>query len=155
MVQTRTHDKTRWLIASVSLGGAVLLAGAAASLPNLDGSMIRLAGTLILLTAVSEFVGINVKHGDEAELLTLFELAVVADIVLLPPTMAVLVSAIGLAIVMIVQRRPLVKFAFNIGQYTLGVVPAVALFDIVGHRDFTSTAGLAAIAGGMAIFTIS
>lgn len=155
MRKARTVDRTRWLIAAVSVGGAVLLGGAASLLPPLSGDLLRLAAVLVVLTAAAEFVGINVKHGDQGELLTLFELAVVADIVLLPPTMAVVVSALGLALVMVIQRKPLVKFAFNIGQYTLGVVPAVALYDVVGGHDFETVAGLASLAGGMAVFTLS
>jgi PAS domain S-box-containing protein len=150
----RDASRTKLLIAVVSLGGAVLVGTAFAALPPLDPSTLRLAAILAALTAVAELTAISVKHGDSGELLTLFELAVVADIVLLPGGLALVVSVLGLAIALAVHRRPLVKFAFNIGQYALGVTPAVVIYQTLGHADFDSSAGLLSLAAGMAVFTL-
>jgi len=142
------------LIGAVSAGGALLVAGAVLTLPPFDDRLLQKAAILAVLTAVAELTSIKVKHGDSGELLTLFELAVVADIVLLPASLAVVVSVTGLALALAVHRRPLVKFAFNIGQYALGVVPAVALYHSLGHGEFGTAAGLLSLTGGMAAFTL-
>jgi len=146
---------TGTLITTVSLGGAIAIASAVLAFPPpLDGGMLRKAGLLILLTAVAELVAIRLKHGESAELLTLFELAVVADMVLLPASWAVVVSVLGLALALGVQRKPLIKFAFNIGQYALGVVPAIAIYDGFGGGDFSSIRGIIALTAGMGLFTL-
>src|SRR5687767_2383081 len=106
-MNTKALDRTRLLIFSVAAGGAIAIAGALLAFPPVvERSELKTYGILIVLTAVAERVGIRLKHGDSTELLTLFELAVVADIVLLPPSHAVLVSVSGLALSLLIQRRP-------------------------------------------------
>lgn len=149
-----TSGRTPSLIAAIAAGGAIMIIGVVLAFPPVLGpGMLRRCAILLVITAVAELVGIRLKHGDGGELLTMFELAVVADMVLLPPTLAVLTSVGGLALALAYHKRPPIKFAFNLGQYALGVVPAVALFHGFGDGDFTSTRGLAAIAAGMALFT--
>jgi len=156
MGRGRWTDRTTLLIGATAVGGAVALLGVVLLFPpSFTSDLTRTGLILLVITAVAELVGIHVRHGDSGELLTLFELAVVADIVLLPPAHAALVSVGGLAIALILQRRPLVKFAFNLGQYALGVVPAIALFQFYGRDDFSTTAGLVSIAAGMVVFTMS
>lgn len=151
----KKSDPTRLLILAVTLGGAVALVGALLAFPPVfDPAKTKLYLILLVLTAAAERIGIRLKHGDSSELLTLFELAVVADIVLLQPSIALLISIGGLAISLIIQRRPFVKFVFNLGQYSLGVVPAVAIYHSIGHGDFTTDIGLLSLAAGMAVFTL-
>ncbi|MGZ4140017.1 MAG: PAS domain-containing sensor histidine kinase [Actinomycetota bacterium] len=143
------------LIVAVSVGGAVAIATAVLAFPPPhDGAMLRKAGILALLTAASELISIRLQHGRSAELLTLFELAVVADMVLLPSSLAVIVSVSGLALALLVQRKPPKKFFFNLGQYALGVVPAIAVYDWLGAGEFGSVRGLIALTAGMAVFTL-
>src|SRR2546423_792603 len=143
------------LIAAVAGGGAIAIAAAVLAYPPpLHGQVLRKAVILAVLTALSELISIRLQHGESAELLTLFELAVVADMVLLPASVAVLVSVSGLALALLVQRKPPKKFVFNIGQYALGVVPAVALYHGIGHGEFGSARGLIALTAGMGVFTL-
>jgi PAS domain S-box-containing protein len=154
MGKGRLSGRTSLLISFVAAGGAVSIIGAVLAFPpDLTQEMLRRSLILLVITAAAEFVSIRLKHGDSNELLTLFELAVVADMVLLPPSLALLVSLGGLALALLVQRRPLIKFAFNLGQYAVGVMPAVAIYHGFGHGDFTSNEGLIAMLGGMAVFT--
>ncbi|HEX9711114.1 MAG TPA: ATP-binding protein [Actinomycetota bacterium] len=156
MGRGRWNDRTPLLIGVITVGGAVALAAVSLVFPpTADADVLRTALILLGITTVAELVAIRVTHGESGELLTLFELAVVADIVLLPPAYAALVSVGGLALALLIQRRPLVKFAFNLGQYALGVVPAIALYHAVGENDFSTTAGLVSIAAGMVVFTLS
>ena len=146
---------TSSLIAAVAGGGALAIAiSVLAYPPPLHGGVLRKALILVVLTAMSELISIRLQHGQSAELLTLFELAVVADMVLLPASVAVVVSVTGLALALIVQRKPPKKFVFNIGQYALGVVPAVAVYHGIGHGEFGSARGLVALTAGMFLFTL-
>src|SRR5438067_3803246 len=141
--------------AAVAGGGALAIAiSVLAHPPPLHGGVLRKALILVVLTALSELISIRLQHGQSAELLTLFELAVVADMVLLPASVAVVVSVTGLALALIVQRKPPKKFVFNIGQYALGVVPAVAVYHGIGHGEFGSPRGLVALTAGMFLFTL-
>ena len=143
------------LIAAVAGGGALAIAiSVLAFPPPLHGSVLKKAVILVVLTAMSELISIRLQHGQSAELLTLFELAVVADMVLLPASVAVLVSVVGLALALLVQRKTPKKFIFNIGQYALGVVPAVAVYHGIGHGEFESVRGLLALTAGMFLFTL-
>src|SRR5438132_12838741 len=95
------------LIAAVAIGGAIAIAAAVLAYPPpLHGPLLRKALILIVLTALSELISIRLQHGRSAELLTLFELTGVAEAVLLPPSVAVLVSVSGLALALLVQRKP-------------------------------------------------
>src|SRR5512135_3521922 len=97
---------TSSLILAVSIGGAIAIATSVLAFPPPhDSAILRKAIILTLLTAASELVSIRLQHGRSAELLTLFELAVVADMVLLPASLAVLVSVSGLALALLVQRK--------------------------------------------------
>jgi PAS domain S-box-containing protein len=147
--------KPGWLITAVAAGGAIAIASAVLAFPpTFDRETLRKALVLVVLTALSELISIRFSHGESGELLTLFELAVVADVVLLPPGLAVLVSVLGLALCLAIQRRKAIKFAFNLGQYALGVVPAVALYEAIGGGDFNSVRGLVALAIAMLAFTV-
>lgn len=142
------------LIAAVAATGAVALIGLSAAYRiTADAATLRKALLLVALSAVAELVAIRVRHGDSGELLTLFELAVVADIALLPPALAAFTAVGGLGVALAVHRRPPVKFAFNLGQYALGVVPAVVLYHGIGNGDFFHWRGLVGMFVGMTVFT--
>jgi PAS domain S-box-containing protein len=146
---------TPLLVAVFGAGGALAMAGAILAFPpSFHGSVLRTSIVLAALTAVSELVAIHIKHGESSEQLTLFELAVVADIVLLPPSEAVIVSVVGLAVSLLIQQRAWLKTAFNLGQYALGVVTAVALYETIGGGDFETTRGLIGLTVGATAFTL-
>lgn len=144
---------TGLLIASVSGGGALALGAMLFSfpIPSTPASL-RAAFALFVITAVAEIVAIPLQHGNSSELITLFEAAVVVDFVLLPPSLAVVVAVAGLTVALLYRRRGLVKAAFNLGQYTIGLVAAAAVFQGVGHGDFSTVRGIIGLALGMAMF---
>lgn len=142
------------LIATIAVGGAIVVAGTISSAPvALDADLIRRALILIIVSAVAELVAIPLQHGDTAEKLTLFELAVVANVVLLPPSAALVVTIAGQAIALGVHRKGPVKYAFNLGQFALAVTPVIVLFRTAGRGEFLSPAGALSLITGMAIFT--
>jgi PAS domain S-box-containing protein len=141
------------LIASVSCGGILALVAThfAFPIPSTNAPW-RTAIVLFVITAVAEIVAIPLQHGNSSELITLFEAAVVADFVLLPPSLAVTVATAGLAVALIYRRRGFLKAAFNLGQYTIGLVAAAAMYAGAGHGDFSTMRGVVGLGLGMATF---
>jgi PAS domain S-box-containing protein len=147
-------NPARLVVLVVAGGGTAAVAASLLAFPPvLDGSLVKKAIVLVVLTAVAEVVAIPLKHGTESELITLYELAVVADLVLLPIPVAIVVAVTGLGVALVVLRRPPIKAAFNLGSYGLGVVAAAAIYDIVGGGDFATARGLVGIVFGMGGFT--
>lgn len=147
-------DRTSLVVAAVATGGAAALAGVLLSYPpSLDAGLLGRALILVAVTAVAELVAIRLQHGSQSELITLLELAVVADIVFLPPSAAVAVAIAGLAVALAVQRRTPIKAIFNLGQYALGITTAAAIYQ-AGGGEFAKARGVATLALGMAAFTI-
>jgi PAS domain S-box-containing protein len=86
---------------------------------------------MLVLTAAGELTAVRLRHGDSTEELTLFEAAVVVDVLLLSPATAVVVPVLGLALATLVRRRPVMKAAFNLGTYGLSTVVLVGTFRLV------------------------
>jgi PAS domain S-box-containing protein len=86
---------------------------------------------LVALTAAGELTAVRLRHGDATEELTLFEAAVVVDVLLLSPAMAVVVPVVALALASAVRRRSPVKAAFNLGTYAISTVVLVGTFHVV------------------------
>jgi PAS domain S-box-containing protein len=148
--------KQRLLIGAVSGGGAVALAAAwIINPPSLDARTLRLAALLVAVSAAAELLAIRLPHGTTGELITLFEAAVVADLVLLPPALGPVVAVAGLALMIVIRRRPLVKALFNLGQYAIAVTAASMCYQGLGGGSFRSAQGLLWLVVGMAAFTAS
>lgn len=146
----------RVLIGAVSAGGAVALAAAwLINPPTIDARTIRLALLLVVVSAVAELLAIRLPHGQTGELITLFEAAVVADLVLLPAALGPVVAVAGLGVMILIKRRPPVKALFNLGQYAIAVTAASICYQSLGGGNFRSAQGLVGIVVGMAAFTLS
>jgi PAS domain S-box-containing protein len=101
---------------------------------------------LLALTTASEYFGTEVRHRQQAEVVTMYEAVVVVNIALLPAGQAALVSLLGLLLANLLARREPVKLLFNLSMYAAALGPAIVL-----HELFTTGPGLAldprAIAG--------
>ena len=101
---------------------------------------------LLALTVAGELTYVRLKHGDEVEELTLFEAAVVLNVLLLPPAAAVMVPVLALAIASLLRRRALVKAVFNLGSYAASTAVLVGMVDLLhdptGELGFRTLAGL-------------
>jgi PAS domain S-box-containing protein len=86
---------------------------------------------LIALTAAGELTYVRLRHGGSTEDLTLFEAAVVVDILVLPPAAAIVVPVIALTIASLLLRRSPVKAAFNIGTYAVATAVLVGTYHAV------------------------
>ncbi|MDX6197958.1 MAG: hypothetical protein QOJ79_1109 [Actinomycetota bacterium] len=103
-------------------GAVTTLAG---KLPWAHG--VVLLGVMLALTVVGDLVSVRVRHGDESEELTLFEAAVVVDVLLLPAGWALLVPVAASVVCSLVRRRELVKTIFNAANQALATAVLVAI----------------------------
>lgn len=88
---------------------------------------LALLGVLLVLTVLGDLVSVRVRHGDESEELTLFEAAVVVDVLLLPAGHALLVPVAASILCSVVRRRELVKTVFNAANQALATAVLVAI----------------------------
>ncbi|HEY0359859.1 MAG TPA: ATP-binding protein [Mycobacteriales bacterium] len=150
----------RLVVGVCLLGGALALAvtlGFADRGSVLHGVRIPgpwlLAG-LILLTFLAEVTVVRLRHGDTVEALSLYEAALIIDVLLLPPAHALLAAVLGLVVALVVLRRPLVKVLFNLGNFAAAVCALITVVHTVGGTPGTLSArALAAVLLGTAAFT--
>jgi PAS domain S-box-containing protein len=149
----RPDRSQRQLIRAVVAGGAAALAATwATTQPSLDKTTLVRAAVLTGITAIAEFISIRLPHGATSEQITLGEIAIAADVALLPAAISPLVAIAGLTITLLVRRRQFIKIAYNAGQYALATVAAAMCFHGIGHGEFSSARGLAALFLGMSAF---
>ena len=152
--------RTRQLTAVISLvvvGGALATALIALTGSGTQGPVATppLGGWLPLLllgvTVVGDLIEVRLRHGGEAEGLTLFEAAVVADALLLSPRIAVLIPPLAVAIAAVIGRRPAIKTIFNIGSFAMSgaaLIGMVTLFSAQGE-GITAQAVLGLVLGAL------
>ncbi len=111
----------RLVLVTVLLGAVVSCSVAWSFRGRVEGpALLHLPlGTVTLialaLTALAERLSVTLRHDDEEEALTFYEAAVVADVLVLPPGLALLAALGGLAVACLLKRRGWLKSAFNLG----------------------------------------
>lgn len=112
---------------------------------------------LIALTVVGELTYVRLRHGGSTEDLTLFEAAVVIDVLVLPPTAAIAVPVIALAIASALQRRSPIKAAFNIGTYAVATALMVGGYHLIaaGSERFGPASILALCLGTLCFAAVN
>ncbi len=111
---------------------AACLAWSGRSNPPVSVSMSTpwLAALLLPLTSIAEFTAVRLRRGGEEEALTLLEAAMVADALLLPPAVAIVVAILGLALASLIdRRRAVVKTVFNLGAHATGTALLVTMIS--------------------------
>ena len=109
---------------------------------------------LLLVTVVGDLVAVRVRHGDEVEELTLFEAAVVIDVLLLPASAALLVPVAASVLCSLLHRRAVVKTVFNAANHALATAVLVALVHLlVRPGEGLTTRAVLAILLGTLTFT--
>jgi PAS domain S-box-containing protein len=113
-----------------------------------------LLGVLLALTVVGDLVSVRVRHGEESEELTLFEAAVVVDVLLLPAGHALLVPVVASILCSVVRRRELVKTVFNAANQGVATALLVAIVHALsGHGHGLSTRAVLALLLGTLVFS--
>ena len=148
-------------VAAVCLLGAVLagvvvfgLVGRGSVLDGVDLPSGWLLPGLVALTCLAEVTVVRLRHGDAVEELTLYEAALIIDVLLLPPHYALVAATLGLVAASILQRRPVVKALFNLGTYTAAISALILVVHLVGGTPGDMTVGvLVGVVLGTLVFT--
>jgi PAS domain S-box-containing protein len=91
-----------------------------------------LLAALTVATCLAELAVVRVRHGNAVEELTLYEAALIIDVLLLPPHRAIVAAAAGLVAASLLQRRPPVKALFNLGAYAAAVSALIFVVHVIG-----------------------
>ena len=155
----------RRLVLSLALAGIAMQA-AVALLTRGNGPIASLAshqhwahGTTLLLvllavTVVGDLVSVRVRQGEEVEELTLFEAAVVIDVLLLPAGRALLVPVLASVLCSLLRRRAPVKTVFNAANQAVATAALVAVVHaLAGSGQGLSTRSVLAILVGTLTFS--
>jgi PAS domain S-box-containing protein len=129
--------------------GAVVVLGSAPGW--LQGP--ALLGLLLVLVVLADLYAVRIRHGEEAEELTLAEAAVVVCALLLPPVQAMLLPALASALCSLLRRRGGVKLLFNAAVFAAGSALVVAALHALSSAGAGMTAATAlGLAVGMIAF---
>lgn len=111
----------------------------------------------LVLTALAERLSVTLRHGDEQEALTFYEAAVVADALVLPPGLALVVALGGLAVACLLKRRGLLKSVFNLGAHATGAALLVGTVSLVATpgSGIDTKAVLAVLTGTLAFAAVN
>ncbi|GAC1444778.1 MAG: hypothetical protein NVSMB55_22320 [Mycobacteriales bacterium] len=101
----------------------------AGKLPWAHGAV--LLGVMLALTVVGDLVSVRVRHGEESEELTLFEAAVVVDVLLLQAGWALLVPVAASIVCSLLRRREGVKTLFNAANQAVATAVLVAVVHAI------------------------
>ena len=94
-----------------------------------------LLGVLLVLTVAGDLVAVRLRRGEETEELTLFEAAVVVDVLLLPTWSALLLPIAASVVCSVVRRRELLKTVFNASNLALATAVLVGAVHLLGGRS--------------------
>ena len=134
------------LVSLIAVGGLLMQAAVSAlvqgrgpvasvHLPDLIHDGAALVVVLLLLTIVGDLVAVHVRRGGENEELTLFEVAVLIDILLLPAQQALLVPVLASILGSIFRRRSVLKVVFNAGNLGAATAVLVAMAQLTASAD--------------------
>ena len=148
-------------VAVVDMLGAVLtvltiwhLAGRTSvlSVPRLPGGWLLVG--LTAATCLAELAVVRVRHGNAVEELTLYEIALTIDVLLLSPHRALIAAMAGQVAASLLQRRPPVKALFNLGAYAASVSALILpVYAVGGTPGVLNAPVLVGVLLGTLLFT--
>jgi PAS domain S-box-containing protein len=113
---------------------------------------------LLALTTASEYFGTDIRHRQQAEVVTMYEAVVVMNIAMLPAGQAGVVSLLGLLLAQLLKRRERIKIVFNLSMYAAALGPAIVLHDLFttgpGRLETGDIVGLALAAATFALINL-
>ncbi|GIE49172.1 sensor histidine kinase [Actinoplanes nipponensis] len=160
-VRDQLRDPIQRRVLGVVLVGAALAAVVVVGLAG-HGSVLRGLGVptaallpgLTVLSCLAEMTVVRLRHGEAVEELSLYEAALIIDVLVLPPRDALIAAAAGLVLASARQRRPFVKALFNLGTYTAATSVLILIVHLAGGSPGALTVGvLAGVVAGTVAFT--
>ena len=163
MTTTSVRDRGRSLAAVVALVcvvAGVTVAVSAAALGH-ESTTVWTASVpvwvgvvgFVVAGAAAEMLHVPLLHGDEAEDLTFLEIVLVAGMLVLPGSWALVAPLVGVAASQVLLRRPAQKAAFNVANYAIGYsVALVAYLLLRDGADEFSLRGVLSLTVAVLIF---
>ena len=111
-----------------------------------------LCGILLVATVAAEALSVPLRHDEEQEALTLFEAAVIADVLLLPPAQAALITSLALALASVLDRRVMIKSVFNLGCHATATAGLITVVTLIGGGPELSARLLVGLVIGALVF---
>ncbi|WP_433730386.1 sensor histidine kinase [Actinoplanes sp. CA-051413] len=160
-LRAQLRDPIQRRVVGVVLVGAALaglvafgLAGHGSVLRGLGVPAAALLPGLTVLSCLAEMTVVRLRHGEAVEELSLYEAALIIDVLLLPPRDALIAAGAGLVLASALQRRPVVKAIFNLGTYTAATAVLILIVHLLGGRPGEMTLGvLVGVVVGTLAFT--
>jgi signal transduction histidine kinase len=118
-----------------------------------SGDAIACLGILVA-TAVAERLPVEVHYRNERDVYSLADAVWTGAILLAQPSTVALAVGTGVLVGQLLQRRPPLKIAFNVGQFLLAITVALTVFDALGSPPADEPSGWLAAAGAMAAFQL-
>jgi len=147
-----TSSRRIWLLTTVVTVGAGLLAWTTVDLDAIGGPILIRWWMLAPMVYLSELTVVHLRFRRDAHSFSMSELPLIAGLFFASPMDLILAQLIGNAAALAINRRqPLIKFAFNLSQFSLQAVVAVVVFRSVVSAGSPDSwvgwlaAGLAAI----------
>ena len=109
---------------------------------------------ILAATAAAEQLPIEVHYRNERDVYSLSDAIWTGALLLASPSVLALAVAGGVLVGQLLQRRPPLKVAFNVGQFLLAISVAIGVFVVLGSPPADAPAGWLAAAVAMAAFQV-
>jgi signal transduction histidine kinase len=141
------------VIGVVGCGVAAAIAWATDAATWSTGDVLACLGILVA-TAVAERLPVEVHYRKERDVYSLSDAIWTGSLLLARPSALALAVAAGVLLGQLLQRRPPLKVAFNVGQFLLGISVALGVFALLGSPPADEPSGWLAAAAAMAAFQL-
>lgn len=136
---------------SAASASILVLAAHSESNHHVDVSHVAL---FLLVTAAADALVLHLHHGRSTEFLSLLEGAICMTILLFPPLVALGTTLGGALVSNLLHRRHPLKIFFNLSQYAVATVAAIALSRLLSTGPGFGWRSLLGLAVGMMVFGI-
>jgi signal transduction histidine kinase len=140
------------LVAFVVIGGAVAIAGRLPAVAGWSATEWLAFVGIAAAVAIAECFPMELSYSHEKVTYSLSDAVWTAALLTSPASVLTLAVAAGVLVGQSVQTWSPHKVAFNVGQFTIGITAAVAVFEAFGSPAASEPAAWAAAAVAMAAF---
>jgi signal transduction histidine kinase len=142
----------RLLVVAVALGGGIVVLGWLLDVGSWSTGDVAACVAIALATAVAERFPLELLYRNARAVYSLAAAIWTGSLLLVEPSVLALAVAAGVLAGQALHRRPAIKIAFNVGQFTLAIGGALAVFEALGSPPGDEPASWLAAAAAMTAF---
>jgi signal transduction histidine kinase len=142
----------RLLVAAVVAGGGLLITGWLLQAGGWSAGDAAGWAAIAIATAVAERFPLELRYRNARAVYSLAAAVWTGSLLLVEPSVLALAAGTGVLAGQALYRRPPLKIAFNVGQFTLAITAALAVFEELGSPPADEPASWLAAAAAMASF---